>query len=161
MSNDACRQNTTLTWHINSCTPNVMTQRWDFAVVTGCPQEGQLTACHSSVPPHAKDMQQSWKSAEKASKDEQSFGTDSLKVFLHLQFSQAVTPQMLLQSMSWNEEPGASTRKVCLTCARRDQLGCCVQTLPDSSTQVASRHTLERRSPLAWLVLHSISVCAK
>lgn len=72
-----------------------MTQRWDVAVVTGCPQ-GQLTACHSSVPPHTKDTQQSWKSAEKANKDEQSSGTDSLKVFLHLHISQAVTPQLLL-----------------------------------------------------------------
>lgn len=52
MSNGACRQNTALTWHINSCTPSVMTQRWGFAVVTGCPQEGH--ACHSSVPPHTK-----------------------------------------------------------------------------------------------------------
>lgn len=64
-----------------------MAQRWDFAVVTRCPQEGQLIACHSSIPPHTKDIEQYWKSAEKANKDEQSSGTDSLKVFLHLQFS--------------------------------------------------------------------------
>lgn len=64
-----------------------MAQRWDFAVVIGCPQGGQLIVCHSSIPPHTKHIEQNCKSAEKANKDEQSSGTDSLKVFLHLQFS--------------------------------------------------------------------------
>lgn len=58
-----------------------------FCFLTGCPLESQLISCHSSIPPHTKDIEQKWKSVEKANKDEQSSGMDSLKVFLHLQFS--------------------------------------------------------------------------
>lgn len=97
-----------------------------------------VTALFLPIP---KTCSRTGKVQKKANKDEQSSGTDSLKVFLHLQFSQAVTPQMLLQLMSWNEESRALTTKVSLTCAHRDQLGCCVQTLPDGSTEVASSHT--------------------
>lgn len=44
MSSDACKQDAVLILHINSGTPNFMTQPWDFAAVIA--PWGRLTAHH-------------------------------------------------------------------------------------------------------------------
>lgn len=141
-------------WHINSWAPNIVTQSWDL---------GKLPAPPSSAHPHPKNVQQSWKNAEKGqqgwAKLWNGFCGRSSSVWPSPSCCYSLGGDPKTNVLTWRPN-SLNSKGVSHVCCHNPLLGCWEQIPSDDSPQLASSHTMGGKSPLALLILHSCpSVC--